>query len=77
MGQLGNRGSLCEYPYAERRAILARCVLDCDGVLMHVAHDLGYCRSHLYRLIDEHRVWPVVNRARLRRIERERRERRR
>lgn len=76
MGQWSNMGSLCAYPKNERRPILAEAVLECEGNLTHVAHDLGYHRSHIYRLIDEYRLWPVVNKLRRRRLEREARERR-
>ena len=75
MGQWSNEGSLCAHPKSERRVILARTVLECEGKLMHVAHELGYHRSHIYRLIDKHRLWPVVNRVRVERLEREARER--
>ncbi len=70
-------GSLCAYPKSKRRAMLAQAVLECEGVLRHTAHALGYHRSHMYRLIDEYRLWPVVNKIRKRRIAREARERRR
>lgn len=77
MGQWSNEGSLCVYSRRQRRVILADSVLHCEGKLIHVAHDLGYHRSHIYRLIDAYRLWPVVNKIRKRRLEREARERRR
>ena len=70
-------GSLCAHPRAIRRAKLAEVVVDCEGKLLLVAYELGYHRSHIYRLIDQHRLWPLVNRTRRQRLEREARERRR
>lgn len=77
MGQWSNMGSLCAHPKQLRRAKLAEAVVSCEGKLLHVAFELGYHRSHIYRLIDEYRLWPVVNRIRRQRLEREARERRR
>lgn len=77
MGQWSNMGSLCAYPKSQRRAKLAESVVECEGKLLHVAHELGYHRSHIYRLIDEFRLWPIVNKIRKQRLEREARERRR
>ena len=75
MGQWSNEGSLCAHPKTKRRVILARTVLECEGKLIHVAFTLGYHRSHIYRLVDEYRLWPVVNRVRIERLQRESRER--
>lgn len=76
MGQFGP-GFLMQHTRSERRVILADAVLQCDGKLVHTAHELGYSRSHLYRLIDEHRLWPLINKVRAERLQRERAQRRR
>jgi len=71
MGQTGS-GCLVSVPRNERRAFLASFLVDADGKLVHAAHYLGYNRSHIYRLIREYKLWPLVNRLRLERMERER-----
>lgn len=78
MGQYpGGGGSLAPYPKNKRRAMLALSVVHCEGVLKNVAFDLGYSRRQIYRLIVEHRLWPIVNRARIKRLEDAARARRR
>jgi hypothetical protein len=52
------------------RARLASVIQDCEGVLIVVAHREGIHRSHIYRLVKEWRLWPVVNRARVERAKR-------
>ncbi len=69
MGQYG-RGFLTQHTPRECRAILAQAVLECDGKLVHVAHQLGYSRRHLYRLVDTHRMWPLINKVRIEREQR-------
>ena len=49
--------------------MLALSVIRCRGVLKHVAFELGYGRRHIYRLIVEHQLWPIVNQARIKRLE--------
>lgn len=56
--------------------MLAHAVVEAEGKLLVVAHDLGYHRSHIYRLIDKYRLWPVVNKVRKRRLLKEAKERR-
>lgn len=77
MGQWSNEGSLGGVPPNERRPMLAQSVLDHEGNLSLVAYDLGYHRSHIYRLIYQYRLWYIVNTARRTRLERVARERRR
>jgi hypothetical protein len=74
VGQVGGRrtGCLSFEPKEKRREMLASAVMEHDGKLVIVAHELGYARSHLYRLVYEHHLWPVVNKVRLERIKRER-----
>ena len=76
MGQ-HRAGMLMQHPQEDRRAILARAVVESEGVLVHAAFALGYSRRHLYRLIDQYRLWPIANRMRIKRLEREKRDRRR
>lgn len=71
----GKRGSLMAHERHLWRGIIARSVVEYEGVVEDTAWDLGYHRSHMYRLIKEYRVWPVVNRARVERLERRRKER--
>lgn len=49
----------------KRRTMLAQSIVECQGVVMHAAHHLGYSRSHMYRLLDQYRVWGVVNVCRI------------
>lgn len=77
MGQWSNEGSLCAYPPKERRLVLAEALRECEGNVLQVAHELGYHRSHIYRLIYQYRLWAVTNRLRKQRLERQARERRR
>lgn len=74
MGQNGP-GCLAWETRASARAMIVEYVIECEGKLVHVAHQLGYSRAHLYRLIKQHRLWPAVNKVRENRIRRERRER--
>lgn len=76
MGQWSNAGSLGGVPPNKRRPMLAQSVVDHEGNLRCVAHDLGYHRSHIYRLIYQHRLWHIVNTCRRKRLERVARERR-
>ncbi len=48
---------------AGRRA-LAAAFVECGSKLTPTAHWLGIHRSHLYRLFDQHRMWPVIERLR-------------
>lgn len=77
MGQWSNEGSLCAYPPGDRRLALASSIEEWEGNILHVAHALGYHRSHIYRLIYKYRLWAVTNRFRRQRLERKARERRR
>ncbi len=77
MGQYRSAGILAYMEPAERRAMLARSVIDCQGVMKHVAFELGYSRRHMYRLIHQYRLWPVMNKVRIKRLEKKARERRR
>ncbi len=47
----------------DRRMQVARAIQRCEGNLYHVAHDLGFARWHVYRLIRKHNLWPLVLRA--------------
>lgn len=75
MGQNGPGCLAWETPECARE-MLVEYVIQCQGKLVHVAHQLGYSRAHLYRLIKQHRLWPAVNKVREKRIRQERRERR-
>ncbi len=77
MGQWSHAGSLCAYPSDQRRLVLATVIEEYEGNICHVAHALGYNRSHIYRLIYQYRLWVVTNRMRKRRIDRARRNRKR
>ncbi len=65
MGQYDTRKKI------HSRLQVAEVIIECDGVLRHAAHDLGIHRSHIYRMVHEHRLWPVVNKVRVKRLERE------
>jgi len=71
MGQ-GSNGCLSGMSEEQARQFVAEYLVDFDGKLVHAAHHIGYSRSHIYRLIRRHRLWPLVNQLRLSRIERER-----
>lgn len=60
------------FPKSKRREVLARALVEGEGKLVYVAHDLGYHRRYLYRLIYQYELWPVANKVRLDRIKRER-----
>lgn len=75
MGQ-NSAGCLAFETPEKARAMLVEHVLEYEGKLVLVAHMLGYSRSHLYRLIKRHKLWPAVNEVRKQRIQRERRQRR-
>ena len=55
---------------AARRA-LAETIARCEGKLMHTAAAENIHRSHVYRLVHDLRLWPVVNHARQHRLEQE------
>lgn len=57
------------------RRALAETIVRCDGKLIHAAAAENIHRSHVYRLVHSLRLWSVVNRARAKRIQRERNER--
>lgn len=57
--------------------MVATSIVDCEGNLSHMAYDLGYHRSHIYRLIYRHKLWAVVNRLRKERLDRNACERKR
>lgn len=48
----------------DRRRKVALIIASCNGNLRRAAHYLGVHRSHLYRLINTHGLYPVVNAAR-------------
>ena len=67
MGQYSPQGSLFYLTYADRRLALAESMVKCEGNLSHVAHDLGYSRSHMYRMIYKHKLWQVMKKIRIKR----------
>ena len=71
MGQAGCRSAVSAWPRKERRANLARWLARCDGNLLVTSYRLGIHRSHIYRLVSEFELWPVVNELRRRKIERD------
>lgn len=75
MGQFGGFGSLCEMSYKQKRLMMAQTVVECEGNLRLVAFHLGYHRSHVYRLVEELRMWPVINRVRRERLKKKVRKR--
>ena len=77
MGQWSLSGSICAYPPEQRRLVIATVIEEQEGNMRHIAHALGYHRSHMYRLIYKYRLWPVMNKMRKRRIERKQRDRKR
>jgi hypothetical protein len=54
----------------ERREYVAQAIVRCEGNLQKTAFQLGIHRSHIYRLVWKHRLWPIVNGARRERLER-------
>lgn len=50
----------------DRRRKVALGLAACKGNVKRAAHFLGIHRSHLYRLINEHGLYPVVLEARRR-----------
>jgi hypothetical protein len=54
----------------ERRRYIAGVIARCEGSLLKTAFELGIHRSHLYRLIWKHKLWPVVNAVRRKKAER-------
>lgn len=52
-------------PVDERRNTLAVYIARDDGNLKKTAHTIGISRWHLYRLVYQLNLWPVVNAARL------------
>jgi len=69
------RGWIGDLPRGERRRTLALWLAKCEGNLLRTAHTLGIHRSHMYRLVESLRLWPVVNAARAERLTRERAQR--
>lgn len=57
-------GELQRMPPKDRRRKLALVIASCNGNVRRTAHFLGMHRTHLYRLIREHGLYPVVNEAR-------------
>ena len=77
MGQNGPGCLTSVETRAQRRAMLAEAVLECEGRVVSIAHVLGYSRSHTYLLLDEYWMWALVNRVRVDRLQRDRQRRRR
>lgn len=77
MGRPGVGGSLAWVPSEQARAVILEAVIESEGRLVLAAHQLGYARSHLYRLIKQHTLWPAVNKVRLNCLQRKRRRMRR
>lgn len=75
--QWRNAGPLSSFPQNQRRIVLAQVVARCEGKIVLVARTLGYHRTHIHRLLYRYRLWHVVNKSRLRRLEREAADRRR
>lgn len=70
MGQ-GGDGCLAGMDDEEAKRVVVEYLVDCDGKLVHAAHHIGYSRSHIYRLVRRYKLWPLVNRLRLERVQRE------
>ena len=62
-------GWLGDLDKATRRQTIGLVIARTEGNLVKAAHQLGIQRSHLYRLITQDQLWPVINRARRRRLE--------
>jgi hypothetical protein len=54
------------------RRALAECLIATEGKIIFAAHQMGHGRAHFYTLIHKYRLWPLVNRVRMERLERER-----
>ena len=68
MSRKAKGGWIWKLPLDERRKTIAMAVAQSDGMLVRAAHRLGIARSHIYRLVAQLELWPVVNRARAQRI---------
>ena len=66
---MGQRGvsSIGRIPAAERRRKVARAIAICEGNVKRAAHFLGIHRSHMYRLVNTHRLHPLILAARRKR----------
>jgi DNA-binding NtrC family response regulator len=48
----------------ERRRKLALLLASCEGNVKRAAHFLGISRGHMYRMIHQFRLYPLINEAR-------------
>ena len=60
-------GSAFRSSEREGLRVLSDAIRLADGNLVRTAHLLGLARSHVYRLVYRHRMWPLVNQLRRRR----------
>lgn len=70
MGQNGP-GYLSGMTEEEAQLEIARKVIEHQGNVLHMAHDMGYSREQLYRRLYRHELWGLVNKIRAEKIERE------
>jgi hypothetical protein len=61
---------------AEQKRALVEAIVECEGRITEVAWRVNYTVGWLHTLIERHRLWPLVNKARIERAERLRREKR-
>jgi hypothetical protein len=53
------------YSYTDdKRKTVAKEIVRCKGNILKAAFFIGIHRSHMYRLIDEYRLWPLINQVR-------------
>lgn len=74
-GLIGD-GHLYTMPDAEVRKTIAAVIVECEGKMEDIAWKLNYSNRWVTTLIERHRLWPLVNKARIERAEREKREKR-
>lgn len=76
MANFTNCGYLGAMTLEERKAELVEQLVRADGNILLASHNMGYTRWWIYVAIKEHRLWPLVNRLRADRLERQAWERR-
>lgn len=64
-------GVLMTHAEKDRRRVLARYIVECEGNLLKTAWRMGYNRSHMYRLVEQFEMWPLINEVRVRRTQRD------
>lgn len=68
-GRGGDRQGRTALAHPDNRERIGRVIVRCEGRLVYAAHELGVHRRTIYKLVYHHELWPLVNRARIRRIQ--------